>query len=728
MLTEWQTGTLVYLTKSGLTLRTKSVLYVLVLSLAFSAGSAAFAVTAGDLDIRFGTGGKVVTPFPNQTAARAVAIQLDGKVVMAGGQTGFNIARYDRDGMLDPSFGNGGKQSVTLGPWTNYAHAIAVQLDGKIVVAGESDIGNIDQGIVVMRFNEDGSFDNSFGGDGIVSFSLGGNASVGNSLAIRSNGSILVAGSTSPAADRYDFIVMQITPNGTLDSNFGNGGVVTEHSGDRSIGIALALQSDGRIVVGGTTYVGPFGQYGDWDFMMERYLANGTRDLSFGSGGRVISTIGGGQDIINGLAIQPDGKIVAAGSVVSDSIDLAIVRYTAAGQLDAGNFGSGGKVLVDFSGRRDYAFGVAVDPSRNIVAAGFSTDGAASDVIAVRCEPDGDLDPDFGTGGKVRSDFGGSDQVYGMALQPTYYPDFASGYRVVTAGQLGFAPGQFGSVRFYSRTRRMPRAVVNDFNGDEQGEIAVFKPNSGDWLIGKIPGLGAPVFDTITLHWGASGDRPVPSDYDADGKYDLAVYRGGVWHVLLSFTNTYRAVAFGLPSDVPVPADYDGDGRNDIAVFRPANGGWYWLRSSDSTFAAAAWGLNDDKPVPGYYDGDDRADLAVFRGGVWYILNSTNAQLQAVYFGISSDQPVPFDYDRDGSTDIGVFRNGDWYYRYTADGSFHAVHWGQAGDIPVPVPGDIGFTGPMAIFRNGFWWVLGQGMIWNSGPSTDVPLPSYYAR
>jgi uncharacterized delta-60 repeat protein len=689
--------------------------------------SPVWAAHAGDVDLKFGTAGKVDTQFPNPASGRAVVAQPDGKIVAVGGPTGFQIARYLQDGKLDPAFGNGGIRFTVLGPSTNFAHAVALQSDGKIVVTGESGINNPDHGIVVIRLNADGSFDNTFGGDGIVSFELGSNASIGNSVLVQADGKIDVAGSTLIGPDQYDVILARFNSSGALDSSFGANGIVTAHNGTQSLGIKVIQGSDGRLLVGGTTFIAPFGPSGDWDFLMLRYNTNGTPDNSFGAGGKVVSTIGGGQDIINALAIQTDGKIVAAGSVLSDNFDMAIVRYTAAGQFDAGNFGSGGKVLVDFAGRRDYAFGVTLLDQGQIVAVGYSTDGVTSDVIMTAVEADGDLDPTFGVGGKVRVNLGGTPQhVYGIALQPDLLLGHIYGYKLVAVGDGGPAADRFGLARFHVRNGPIARAIINDFDGDIEAELSVFRPSTGEWLIGKLLFPSHTVTSVTTTRWGSSGDRPVPGDYDGDGKYDLAVYRGGNWYVSYSSDNSFHGTQFGLPTDVPVPADFDGDGRMDLAVFRPSNGGWYYLRSADGSFGSVAWGANGDQAVVGDYDGDDLADPAVFRAGIWYILQSSNNQPRYEYFGQAGDKAVPFDFDGDHKTDVGVFRNGDWYEIDSDQHFFRAYHWGQAGDLPMPL--QYSGLGKIGIYRNGNWWVNNTGLVWTSGPATDIAVPSYYGQ
>lgn len=224
--------------------------------------------------------------------------------------------------------------------------------------------------------------------------------------------------------------------------------------------------------------------------------------------------------------------------------------------------------------------------------------------------------------------------------------------------------------------------VYSDYDGDGKADLAVYRPTDGVWFI-----LRSSNGSIDYVNFGISTDRPVPGDYDGDGKADIAVFRAseGVWFLLQS-TAGFRAVQFGSPGDVPVPADFDGDGSADIGLFRPNDGVWYTLGST-SGISIVPFGLAGDRPVAGDFDGDGKADRVVFRPsqGFWYLLRTKDGFGLEV-FGLAEDQPLQADFDGDGRFDIALYRPSDrvWYYLRSSDGGFRADQFGNSLEKPIP--------------------------------------------
>ena len=380
---------------------------------------------AGDLDPTFGTNGHVLTDLGSASydAGRGIAIQLDGKLVVAGssdaaGNFDFAVVRFNTNGSLDTSFGSGGKVLTDFGSASDdTASAVAIQQDGKVVVAGYSDASDASGDFAIARYNADGSLDAGFGSGGKVLTDFG-SATIdfASEVEVQSNGKIVAAGASRAAGD-YDFAVIRLNADGSLDAGFGSGGkVLTDLGSAVDQASALAIQQDGKIVVGGHGDAG-----GSRDFAVIRLNADGSLDAGFGSGGKVLTDLGTATlDYVNSIEVQPNGKIVAAGAgdAIGDG-DFALVRYDADGSLDAG-FGSGGKVLSDLgSASHDEAQALAIRQDGKIVSVGYSDAVSSSDFALVRYNVDGSLDAGFGSGGKMLSSFGPSivSEAFAVAIQ-----------------------------------------------------------------------------------------------------------------------------------------------------------------------------------------------------------------------------------------------------------------------------------------------------------------------
>jgi uncharacterized delta-60 repeat protein len=322
----------------------------------------------GSPDPAFGNAGVIISG--SQIHIPKLVIQPDGKILAAaatsifGTNWDFSVTRYNPDGSLDQTFGNGGVATNGSG----HAQWIVLQPDGRIVLVGFIPLFRNGSDYLVARFNADGTVDSSFGTGGRVqtSFTSGRNSSdVARAGAIQADGKIVLTGSSggfSPAMIRYN-------PDGSVDTSFGlDGTVFTPNFGGTAN--RILIQPDGKIVVSG----GPF--------VVGRYNPNGTTDQTFGSGGRVSGGFGPGNGSAHDMIIQNDGRIIVAGSVCfTGTGDCAFLlgRYAPDGTFDT-SFGSNGFVITEFTGALDEANAVALQPKAKLLAVGYAAEPGASNV------------------------------------------------------------------------------------------------------------------------------------------------------------------------------------------------------------------------------------------------------------------------------------------------------------------------------------------------------------
>jgi uncharacterized delta-60 repeat protein len=387
------------------------------------------------------------TPVPRDRA-QAQVIQADGKIVAVGqafvnGNYDFALARYNSDGSLDASFGTGGKVTTDIGGNSDMANAVAIQRDGKIVVAGTaggtpsasssprptSGTGsNVD--FALVRYDGDGTLDASFGpaGTGKVVLDFAAVDDVAEAVAIQRDGKIVVAGYTGNT--NVDFALARFNADGTLDTSFGIlGRAIADYSGAGDYAYAVALQSDGRIVVAGRSDSAGATKT---DFALARYDTDGTLDTSFGTSGKLTTDFASSADSAQALAVQGDGKIVAVGWAFNGADnDMALVRYNGDGSLDNGC----GNVLRDLSGTHDEASAVVIQNDGKIVVGGNTLVGAQRDFALARFDSTCAVDTSFGANGLVTGDFAGEDdRIAALALQSDG-KIVATGYAVTATGE-----------------------------------------------------------------------------------------------------------------------------------------------------------------------------------------------------------------------------------------------------------------------------------------------------
>jgi uncharacterized delta-60 repeat protein len=360
-------------------------------------------------------------------------------------------------GNLDPTFGTGGTVRTDFAGNIDQANAIAIQPNGQIIAAGSSfSNSKTVEDFIVARYNANGTLDKRFGKNGKITTDFFRNVDSISSIVIQPDGRIIVAGFAQlggTGGTPRVFALARYRNDGSPDTSFGNGGALTtSFGGNFAAASAIMLQPDGKIVVAGTVDFNPDVPGSGLDFALARYNSSGTLDGSFGAGGKVVFDFFGSFDQANAAVLQPDGKIIVAGSASYDNLNrdigFALARFNTDGSTDFG-FGTGGKQISDFFGVGAKANAVVLQPDGKFVVAGTASDSAtrptATDIALARYNSDGSLDSAFGTGGETAIPFQNSASEQGNAV--ALLPDG----KIVVAGtafQTLATPPDFALVRY----------------------------------------------------------------------------------------------------------------------------------------------------------------------------------------------------------------------------------------------------------------------------------------
>ncbi|HET7487171.1 MAG TPA: Calx-beta domain-containing protein [Acidimicrobiales bacterium] len=678
----------------------------------------------GSLDTTFGTAGKVTTSFAagDNENVEAVLIRPDGKIVAVGTSYAADddvaLARYNPDGSLDTTFGSGGKVVTGLPASDDDAYAAALRPDGGLVVAGAAGPANgVTAAFLVLAYTAGGALDPAFGSGGAVTTPIGPTLDTAYGVAVTASGGVVAAGFATSATDA-DFALVRYTPTGSLDTTFDADGKVTTDFGSHAPDVAFSVlvQPDGKVVASGLATVATA------DFGVARYNVDGSLDVSFDGDGRVATDLSGAADVAAGAVLQADGKLVVAGGSGAPNAQFAAVRYTATGALDTG-FDDDGTTVADVTGGSDGAYAVALQPDGRIVAAGVASADAGSAFALVRWQNDPAVTIDDVRIDEPNSRVASAAAIFTVSLTaPSPLPitvlyatapgTALSGVDYVPFGAtLTFAPGE--------TAKQVPVHVRGDleFERDETFFVNLSKPtnvsvldsqgvgtivDAGYWLVASDGGIFSyhePYFGSaggIKLNKPIVGMAVTPSGHG----YWLVATDGGIFNYGdAQFLGSTGSTRLNQPI-VGMAATPTGNGYWLVA----ADGGIFAF--GDAQFRGSTGNLKLNKPIVGMTSSPtgngywlDATDGGIFAFGDAGFFGSTGA--------IRLNQPM---------VGMAATPTGNGYWLVASDGGIFAFgdaqFLGSTGAIKLnkPVVGmDATSTG------NGYWLVATDGGIFAFG-------------
>jgi uncharacterized delta-60 repeat protein len=625
-------------------------------------------------DTTFGGVGYVTTPGSwGEDGAQAMVVQSDGKIVVAGYASNatnwdFAVVRYNVDGTLDASFGDDGRVLTPVRSGGDVGQAVALQLDGRIVVAGYS-AGAANFDFALVRYNADGTLDASFGLEGKATSPVGSSGSLGYSVALQPDGKILVTGEAIGVVND-DFALVRYNADGSLDASFGTGGkVLTPISSTYDYARAVALQSDGRILVAGSAWWGDH-----YVLALVRYDSDGSLDSTFGTGGKVITQVGPSSVLGGSLAVTPDGGILVGGAIGVGSVhDFAVFRYNMDGTLDD-SFGSGGIAITPVGSGDDGAYSLAIQPDDKILLAGYSWIGNDANLVLVRLNADGSLDTSLdGDGRVIMPVASGSDYGSSVALQP--------GGEILVAGTFS---SDFAVVRFHA-----DGSIDTSFDADGKVTTAVgLSPSTGR-------SVAVQTDDKILV--GGNGNCLL-ARYNVDGSLDSTFGNGELACAGLA---SY-SIAIQLDRKVLL-GGWDSVGSNsEIAVVRYNVDG-----SLDTSFGAggeatASFGTNDTRGFSLAVQPDGRVVVAGTAGGGVAIVRFTPDGLLDTSFGTNGEVLTVLGAYGSGGESVAVQPDGKivvagFMREYFGLGHLVLVRYGPDGSLDTSFDGDGLVVAPLPI-------------------------------
>ena len=529
----------------------------------------------GTLDQGFGSSGVVAVALAG--GAKGVAIDASGRIVMAGSAFGgshsnFVFVRLTSDGAPDLTFGADGSGIVTIpvsgGAGDGLANAVTIDSSGHIVAAGYAITSSWD--FAAIRLNDDGALDNSFGSGGL-SVVAGFGLSMFNALTVDANGKIVLAGdgnlnNTTPPLP----VVVRLNGDGSMDTSFGLGrNLIAPRAWDIAGAAALALDVTGRPVVAG--YDGANKDFAAWRFNLDA-----SPDTSFGTGGEVLVDVGNEQSQARALSQLADGKFLVAG-FTAESGRFAVAKLNSDGTFDP-SFGTYGKTAFSLGTgwERDYANGMTVAASGQVLLAGWSNIGSLNYFSVARVSADGTVDTSFGSGGKTIININGDDRAFAVAV------DSVGG--IIVAGSTTFAGTHIAVVR-------LGADGVLDTSFGTGGKVIIPTPMQGDYFGANSMAIDATGKIIVV---GASNSDFGIARLNSNGTFDTSFGNNGLLAISVGSGSAYaRTVQFDANGNMLI-AGVSGSSNGTLAVVR--------LRPNDTLDAS--------------FGSNGIAKLAF--GGIWY--------------------------------------------------------------------------------------------------------------
>jgi len=500
----------------------------------------------GDLDPGFAGDGVATTVIGDAAEGRAVAVQADGRLLVAGsaevgGDLDVAVARYTTAGTLDPTWGGDGLVTVDVGGEDDLVYGLLVQSDGKVVAVGASatDPMGLSFDFLAVRLTSSGALDLTFGGTGWVTVGIGPSSDYAQSAVATPSNQLVLAGYASNGTD-WDVGVARLTADGDLDTGFaGDGTVLVPVGSGDDHGYAVDRAGDGGLVVAGAS---------GGDVAVVRLTASGALDTAWGGDGVVTVDLGAGDDAGAAVDLAPDGDVVVAGT---SGGDVAVVRLTASGALDAA-WGGTGAVTVAVGSGDDAGRAVAVASDGRVVVAGSSHNGADDDAAVLRFTAAGALDAGFSGNGSLTVGVSGDDVAHGLAL--------AADGRILLGGE---SAGRFLAVAVEGATvPDVPTGLVA-VAGD--GAVGLSWSAPGDDGGAAVTGYVVEVSADGGATWSASSS-PSSTAATVDGLVNGGAYRFRVSAVNGVGTGDPSDTAAAVPFTVPAAPAGLVAGATDRAV------------------------------------------------------------------------------------------------------------------------------------------------------------------